>query len=65
MSFHPTFDENSDCKFRSTERPFKRFLPTSQGCGNRMLLFAFRIGVVFQLRGGTEVYSLFLNFILF
>ena len=58
-SLQATSDANVDSKIRSTENPLKPFLPTSQDYDNRMLLFAFRIGVVFQLRGGTEVRSLF------
>ena len=60
-----TFDTNEDSKIRSAKNPFKPFLPTSQGYDNCMLLFIFRIGVVFQLRSGSEVCSLFLSCISF
>ena len=56
-----TFDANADSKIRSASTPFRPFLQTRQGYDDCMLLFAFRIGVVFQLRGGVEVCIFLLN----
>lgn len=53
--FRQQYTQNVDSKIKSVENLFKQFVLTSQGYDDCMLMFTFRIGVVFQLRGETEL----------
>lgn len=53
--FRQQYTQNVDSKIKSVENLFKQFVLTSQGHDDCMLMFTFRIGVVFQLRGETEL----------